>query len=190
MSKFIIFAGVNGAGKTTFYTTYKEIRQIPRINIDEIVRSFGVWKNTTDIIKASRIALKQLSSFIDSNITFNQETTLCGKGIIKNIYLAKSKGYIIELYYVGLNSIELAKIRVKQRVMAGGHGIPEKDIERRYNESISNLKLILPICDKAQIYDNSVAFQQIATFEKGKICYITDILPSWCQFLQSYNVTA
>ena len=42
MGKFIIFAGVNGAGKTTFYTTYKEIRQIPRINIDEIVRSFIV----------------------------------------------------------------------------------------------------------------------------------------------------
>ncbi len=47
MSKYIIFAGVNGAGKTTFYTTYPEICQIPRINIDEIVRNsyIRIWEN-------------------------------------------------------------------------------------------------------------------------------------------------
>ncbi len=187
MSKYIIFAGVNGAGKTTFYTTYPEICQIPRINIDEIVRKIGFWKNTSDVIKASRLALNYLHNYLDQNITFNQETTLCGKSIINNIKLAKSKGYSIELYYVGLESVELAKLRVKHRVKLGGHGIPEKDIERRYKESITNLQLILPICDKAEIYDNSSAFQQIATLEFGKICYITEELPIWCKFLNNYK---
>lgn len=42
----------------------------------------------------------------------------------------------MELNYVGLSSVELAISRVEQRVRDGGHGIPEKDIERRYNESL------------------------------------------------------
>ena len=54
-----IFAGVNGAGKTTLY--YNELEQKKdfgrRINIDEIVSSFGDWKNQKDQIRASKIAI-------------------------------------------------------------------------------------------------------------------------------------
>ena len=56
---------------------------------------------------------------------YNQETTLTGKNIIKAIKEIKEKGYTIHLYYVGVDSPEIAKQRVKNRVKRGGHDIPE-----------------------------------------------------------------
>ena len=40
---------------------------------------------------------------------------------------------------MGLNSVDIAVERVKERIKNGGHGIPEEDIKRRYVESIDNL---------------------------------------------------
>lgn len=58
MKKYIIFAGVNGAGKTTLYQTDRAYKKLPRVNLDEIVREFGSWKNSADVIKAGKIAGK------------------------------------------------------------------------------------------------------------------------------------
>ena len=61
---------------------------------------------------------------------------MCGKSIINNIRKAKKLGYQIEMHYIGLDSVDIAKERVKQRVEHGGHGIDEKDIEKRYEEHL------------------------------------------------------
>ena len=180
MKKYIVFAGVNGAGKTTLYQTNYEIHEMPRINIDEIVRKDGDWKKKEDVIKAGLLAVRLVKRYIDEGISFNQETTLCGKSIIKNIKKAKEKDYKIELYYVGVNSPETAIERVKARVLAGGHGIPEEDIRRRYKESLNNLKKIIPICDRVELFDNTVKFRHIAVFEYGKCLDIDDSIPNWC----------
>ena len=37
---------------------------------------------------------------------------------------------------MGLDLVDIAKERVKQRVEHGGHGIDEKDIEKRYEEHL------------------------------------------------------
>lgn len=66
----------------------------------------------------------------DNGLSFNQETTLCGNSIIHNIKKAKELEYTIQMHYVGVQSAEIAKERVHQRVLAGGHGIPDSDIEQ------------------------------------------------------------
>ncbi|MBR1642907.1 MAG: ATPase, partial [Butyrivibrio sp.] len=58
-------------------------------------------------------------------------TTLCGNAILNNIANAKKEGYLIEVHYIGLSSVELAKERVAKRVSEGGHGVNASDIERR-----------------------------------------------------------
>ena len=183
MKRYIIFAGVNGAGKTTLYQTYKEIKDIPRVNLDEIIRKNGSWKNPLDVVNAGRIAVSLVKECISAGHTFNQETTLCGKSILRNIESAKKAGFYIEIYYVGLDTPELAIERVMQRVKNGGHGIPESDIRRRYNESFNNLLQILPSCDCVEIYDNTEYFHQVAMFEKGQCVYRTSIIPDWCKRL-------
>ena len=162
MKKYILFAGVNGAGKTTLYQTNDELCNMPRINMDEIVRGFGSWNNQADVISAGKIAVSRIRKYFESGVSFNQETTLCGQSILNNIEQAIDLGYEIEMYYVGLDSVELAKQRVEQRVRDGGHGIPDEDIERRYSESIKNLKKMISVCDSIRIYDNSKSFRFIA----------------------------
>ena len=152
MKKYIIIAGVNGAGKSTLYKTNKVINESPRVNTDEIVREFGDWRKVQDVFKAGKIAVNKIAEYLNNGVTFNQETTLCGKAIINNIRKAKKLGYLIEMYYVGLDSADIAKDRVKHRVERGGHGINEKDIEKRYEETFINLNLILNEIDLAVFY--------------------------------------
>ena len=45
MKKYVLFAGVNGAGKSTLFLTLESLKQIERVNIDEIERSFGDWES-------------------------------------------------------------------------------------------------------------------------------------------------
>jgi len=163
--EFNIFAGVNGAGKTTLYFNKLEKEKNKnfglRVNIDEIVQAIGSWKNQKDQIRASKIALKVRNYYLQKGYSFNQETTLCGKSIISFIYKAKDKGYKINLYYVGLENEQIAKDRVKIRVLKGGHNVAPELIERRYKESLKNLKNILPIVDNLYLFDNSIEFKSI-----------------------------
>ncbi len=84
MRKYILIAGVNGAGKSTLYQSLQSLHGIPRVNTDEILREFGDWRKMTDIVTAGKIAVKKIDGFFDEGITFNQETTLCGKSILNN----------------------------------------------------------------------------------------------------------
>ena len=64
-------------------------------------------------------------------------------------------GMKVALHYVGLERVELSKLRVWLRVQSGGHGIPEKDLERRFMRSIANLHRAARIVDEGYVYDNS-----------------------------------
>ena len=158
-----IFAGVNGAGRSTLY--WNEIekgkRLGQRINIDEIVSGFGDWRNAKDQARAARIALKLQKSYIQNNESFNQETTLCGKGILRLFERLKKQDFRICLYYVGLDSVEIAKERVEMRVAKGGHNIDEAIINRRYSASLKNLRNVLYFCDEVLFYDNSKELRKI-----------------------------
>lgn len=179
MKKYILIAGVNGAGKSTLYQSLQSLQKMPRVNTDEILREFGDWRNTADAMTAGKIAAKRLSQYFDEGITFNQETTLCGKTILNNIAKAKERGYSIELHYIGVENVDIAKERVLKRVKQGGHGIAEKDIERRYIDTFINLKIVLPYCDLAVFYDNTEEFKRFAIYRNGNPVRVSNNVPTW-----------
>ncbi len=176
---FYIFAGINGAGKTSLYYNELETGKVfgYRINIDEIVSSFGDWKSKKDQNRAAKIAIKQKNTYIQNRYSFNLETTLSGKSTFNTISKAKKFGFKLCMYYVGLESVELAKQRVEQRMLKGGHFVSGQIIERRYPRSLNNLHKILPLVDEAYIYDNSNTPKLIATKKKNKLHVKTDT--SW-----------
>lgn len=178
---FTIFAGVNGAGKSTLYNlpSLEKEKMGVRINTDEIVRTFGNWRNETDQIKAARIAIKLRKECINDGKSFNQETTLTGNSILKLIEQIKNCGYKIHLYYVGVDSPEIAKERIKARVAKGGHDIPNEVVEKRYSESIENLRVILPKIDKAEIYDNTNKYKLCLSKNGSYYKTFGTKLPNW-----------
>lgn len=190
---YILIAGVNGAGKSTFYHSSHTIgnffdfcdaevfQNLNRINADEILREFGDWRNSDDAMKAGRIAIKKIRDYFKEGLSFCQETTLCGKSILKNIETAKNLGYKIGIIFVGVDSVELAQKRVQERVKHGGHGISAEDIERRYYESFKNLNMILKKCDGVLFYDNTSHFRSVAVYD-GRNIQLTNSffqLPKW-----------
>ena len=179
MKRYIIVAGVNGAGKSTLYQTNNYLKNMPRINVDEIVKDIGNWQNIKDVVQAGKIAVQKITNYFKEGITFNQETTLCGKSVIKNILKAKELGYSIELHYIGVENVEIAKERVKYRVEQGGHGIAENNIEKRYVESFTQLNSILKDCNLIAFYDNTTEFRRFAICKNGKLVRISHKVPRW-----------
>ena len=179
MKKYIIIAGVNGAGKSTLYQTLDSLKSMERVNTDEIVRNFGDWKNSLDVARAGKIAVSKIREYFSNGVSFNQETTLCGNSILRNIDKAKILGYEIELHYVGVESIELAKQRIAYRVAHGGHGIPDADVERRYMESFRHLNMVKNKCNLVVLYDNTEIFNRFAAYKQGELYIMTEKLPDW-----------
>ena len=130
---FYLFAGVNGAGKSTLYNLAminQNIKNTIRINTDEIVREIGDWKNNSDQLKAAKMAINLRNECFLRGKSLNEETTLTGKTILKTIDRVKELGYELQLFYVGVNSPEIAKERIKNRVEKGGHYI-ENNIKNK-----------------------------------------------------------
>lgn len=86
---------------------------------------------------------------------FAFETTLSTKSYASLIREARAMGYTVSLLYFWLNSPYVAVERVKARVRAGGHSIPEETIIRRYQGGIRNFfKIYQPICDNWLLINN------------------------------------
>jgi predicted ABC-type ATPase len=109
MATYTIFAGVNGAGKTSIYESiyYERNKNEKRINTDEMVARVGSWKDNNLQIKCAREAVKLINHYIKNNISFNQETTLSGKSIITNMKKAKQEGFYIVMNYIGVEKPDM-----------------------------------------------------------------------------------
>lgn len=177
--EYILIAGVNGSGKSTLYDMLPGIKNMPRINADEIARTIGDEKDVRVALAAGRKAIKLRNELFEKGESFNQETTLSGHDAIRNIEKAKSLGYRVEMYYVGIDSAELCKQRIRNRVMTGGHYIPDEDVDRRYNTSFENLKKVLPQCDIVYFYDNTDQMTLFCTYSNCKFNYYDIGLPQW-----------
>ena len=181
---FYLFAGVNGAGKSTLYNSEKldnDIKNSIRINTDEIVKKIGIWKNNSDQIRAAKIAINLRNECFQYDKSFNEETTLTGKTILKTINKAKELGYELQLFYVGVNNPEIAKERIKIRVEKGGHNIENDVVEKRYYESLTNLKEKISKFDKVFLYDNSKKYKNIFSFSNNKILFKSNESISWAK---------
>ena len=181
MLRYTIFAGVNGAGKTSIYNSiyYRENKDEKRINTDEMVAHIGSWKDTNLQMKCGREAVKLISSYISERISFNQETTLSGRSIIKNIKKSKENGFYVVMNYIGVENPQIAKDRVRLRVSKGGHDIPDDTIERRYYDSLENLNDAIEICDEINIYDNTEIFKLIICIKSGKVIWRDRNIANW-----------
>ena len=178
MKKIYIFAGCNGAGKTTAFesTLFNTNICNDYLNTDRIAKGISPFDSANVAIKAGKLLIERLNELLGAGKTFALETTLSGRAYKQHFEKAKARGYDIILFYYWLNSVELAKERVRLRVNSGGHNVPEKDIERRYFRGINNLfSLYLPIVDSAFLYDNSEQpLNLLAEYNKKKMTIINE----------------
>jgi predicted ABC-type ATPase len=153
-----IIAGCNGAGKTTAsFTILPEILDCKEfVNADEIAKGLSPFQPEKVSFESGRIMLNRINELLNNNESFAFETTLATKSYKQKIINAKKNGYNTALLFFWLKNSDLAKERVKIRVLEGGHNIESDVIVRRYIKGIINLfDIYLPIVDQVLIFDNS-----------------------------------
>ena len=79
------------------------------------------------------------------------------------------------------------KQRIAYRVLHGGHGIPDADVERRYAESFYHLNIIKDKCDLVVFYDNTTLFHRFAVYQNGNLDILTDQVPLW--FAATFHIS-
>ena len=172
LPKLYIIAGCNGAGKTTAsFTILPEILGCKEfINADEIAKGLSPFQPESVAMQAGRIMLARMDELLQKGETFAFETTLATKSYKQKIEWAQANGYEVTLLFFWLDSPNIAKERVAQRVAEGGHNIPLETIERRYYNGIANLFTIyIDMVDICYIFDNSEGRKElIAQKERHK----------------------
>lgn len=158
--KVIIIAGPNGAGKTTFAREFlpNEASCPVFVNADLIAAGLAPFAPETAAVQAGRLMLKELQRHFAARESFAFETTLSGRGYAAHIRDWQAANYTVKLIFLKLDSQEAAIARVAQRVLQGGHDIPEHIIRRRFDAGLKNFtKLYAPLVDAWALYDNASA---------------------------------
>lgn len=156
--KVIIIAGPNGAGKTTFAREFlpNEAACPTFVNADLIAAGLSPFAPETAALQAGRLMLAELDRHFAAKQSFAFETTLSGRAYAKSIHSWQSAGYKVELIFLKLHDAEEAVARVAQRVLQGGHDIPDDVVRRRFDQGLKNLEQIYqPLVDAWAVYDNS-----------------------------------
>ncbi len=153
-----IIAGANGAGKTTFATEFLPVYANCRnfINPDLLARAYSPFDPDAGMLRAGRIVLERIAEFSEDKRDFAFETTLSGRGYVPLMRKMKMAGFRLHMYYLWIPNPELALLRIRYRVQAGGHDVPEVHVRRRFSRTLINLfNLYRPLLDSLHFFDNS-----------------------------------
>jgi len=156
--KIVIIAGPNGAGKTTFAREFltNEAHCPIFINADLIAAGLSPFAPELAAIKAGRLMLESVHEHVSKGDSFAIETTLSGLGYARAIPEWRKRGYHVKLMFFQLPDVETAIFRVAERVIQGGHNIPEAVIRRRFAAGLKNFEQVYrALVDSWMQFDNS-----------------------------------
>jgi predicted ABC-type ATPase len=154
----LVLAGVNGAGKSSLGGALIRDRGLEYFNPDEAARRI---RETTDcsIEDANSLAWNEgkerLEAAIARRSNYAFESTLGGQTIPALLLGAARAGIDVIIWFVGLSSPEQHIARVRARVAAGGHDIPQDVVRRRWDDSRRRLIALMPAVAEIRVFDNS-----------------------------------
>lgn len=112
----------------------------------------GSQPNAYDAAMAADFIRRQL---LDKGETFTIETVLSHPSKADFLQQGLAAGFKNYLYFICTVDPQINIGRVKQRVLKGGHDVPEDRIVKRYYETLALLSSIIPLCYRVYLFDNS-----------------------------------
>ncbi|MCY4258740.1 MAG: hypothetical protein OXC91_00565 [Rhodobacteraceae bacterium] len=93
--------------------------------------------------------IRTINDYVQKGNSSAFETTLSGRAYASSIPCWQACGYHVTLYFLRLPTPDMAVFRVQQRVVDGGHDIPDDVVHRRFQSGWSNfLRIYRKIVDK------------------------------------------
>ena len=157
--RIYVLAGTNGAGKSSIGGAMFRVSGGQYFNPDEVAQRFLSLNPGMTHEEANSAAWQRgkllLERAISERLDFAFETTLGGHTIPDLLAQALVEKIEVRIWYVGLATPELHIARVRSRVAAGGHDIPEAKIRERFDQSRLNLVRLMPKLTELRVFDNS-----------------------------------
>jgi predicted ABC-type ATPase len=109
-------------------------------------------------MQAGRLMLQEIERHFAARENVAFETTLAGRGYLRQIARWQAAGYKVKLIFLQLDSADAAVARVAQRVRQGGHHVADDVVRRLFASGRSNFeRLYAPAVDAWALYDNAGA---------------------------------
>lgn len=166
-----VIAGPNGAGKTTFANEFLPgfVHCREFLNADLIAAGLSPFAPESQNVRAARLLLTRIKELTAAKENFGFETTLAGRGYVRLLSEMKSASYRVVLFFLWLPDVDVAVVRVKNRVRQGGHNVPEPVIRRRFESGIQNLFLLYrPLADVWRLYNGSQLPPEVIAHEEDR----------------------
>ena len=196
-ARIVVLAGVNGAGKSSVAGAALRAAGGEFFDPDVAARELLAANPSLAALEANALAWEIGRSRLERTLAQGQffafETTLGGKTICELLLAGAAHGAEVHLSFVGLASPELHIQRVRRRVAAGGHDIPEEKIRQRFTSSRENLVRLLPHLATLYLYDNSAEADPaqgrrpapllLLLMERSKVLRVAalDQVPEWAK---------
>lgn len=133
-----IAAGPNGSGKSTFARQFLKQNEYVFINADEIARELNPTEMESAKLAAGRVFFQRLYRNIEKGNNVLIESTLSGSYFHRYLPKIRENGYKITVIFVFLEHPRICIERIKERVIKGGHHVPDADVVRRFYRSKRN----------------------------------------------------
>lgn len=156
MRRLDLVVGPNGAGKSTFIalTLAPLLSGSVVVNADEIAMRRWPDDPASHAYDAAQAAADTRTKLIELRRSFIAETVFSHPSKLELIRAAHGAGYTVVLHVLVVPE-DLAVERVKHRVQAGGHDVPEIKIRQRYHRLWALVAEAIAASDTATVYDNS-----------------------------------
>lgn len=186
MPKLVIIAGCNGAGKSTFATSFLPdglmsfdydklyLEYYNELTDSELRDKFALDRTTRDFENA-------IKNSLENGLDFCYETNFD----INPIYWAekfKQRGFVIDIIFFCLENQDIARLRVAERTEFKGHFVDNRTIDLKWKAGYKNFNKFYSIFDNILIVDNSIQkdiYTNILQIEQGELFLMTDQLPDY-----------
>ena len=168
-------------GKSAFTQKSKESGLGINLRLQENVLVCTVGKSNS--YEAAFIAEMLRWEYLSMAETFSFETVMSHPSKIDVFERANEFGYKSYLYFVCTQDPAINKERIQNRVLKGGHPVPEIKVEERYYRSLEILATVANYAHRSYLFDNSGEETLLIaelTPEK-KIILHNELIPAWVE---------
>lgn len=188
MPDLIIIAGCNGAGKSTFASSFLP-EGLTSFDYDRLF--IENYNALTDSELRERIARNQTSDAFETSIdrALTSKADFCYETNFDSHPLYwpqkfKESGYQINMIFFCIENQEIAKHRIQVRTEFKGHFIDNKTIDLKWKAGYKNINRHFRFFDNILFVDNSKqndVYTNLLQIEKGEVCMMTEKLPDYFQ---------
>ncbi len=186
MPNLIVIAGCNGAGKSTFASSFLP-DGLTSFDFDKLyLEHYSILPDSELRDKFARDRTRKdfeeaINRAITNKMDFCYETNFDSHPIHWPERF-KKQGYVLNLIFFCLDNQEIARNRVEERTEFKGHYVDSQTIDVKWKEGYKNLNEHYTYFDNILLVDNSApkdVYSNLLQIEQGEFVLMTEKLPDY-----------